>query len=422
MVCYLHVTSFLSLFQVFSPVVHKQEERWNWLKYNFDCVIITKKYVSESEQLREAMLCDLGKQTHGVAGEILLPSHLKRRCELTKNTFIQFIRAHKTWVLIISPFLLGVVSLTLGRYPISLTELISVLVGRLATLDHELPSVMETVIFEVRLPRILAAILVGGALSVAGSSYQGIFNNPLTSPDILGATAGASFGAAVAILMSWSVLPIQIASFLSGLAAVSITCIISSRIRQHNQVIILVLTGLLTGSVFNSLVSLVKYTADPYNKLPAISFWLLGSLSSVSMGDVLFLSIACLISLIALHLMRWNLNVLTFGDEEAQTLGVNTRKIRLFVILFSTLLTGSSVAITGAIGWVGLIVPHLARMLVGPDYRRLLPASFFLGAAFLLAVDTISRVLFPAEVPLGVLTSLIGAPFYIHLLTRSRRS
>ncbi len=368
------------------------------------------------------MLCDLGKQTHGVAGEILLPSHLKRRCELIRNTVVQFIKAHKTWVLIILPFLLGVISLTLGRYPISLKDLISVLVGRIAALDHGLPSVMETVILEMRLPRILAAIMVGGALSVAGSSYQGIFNNPLTSPDILGATAGASFGAAIAILMSWNVLPIQIISFLSGLAAVSITCIISSRIRQSNRVIILVLTGLLTGSVFNSLVSLVKYTADPYNKLPAISFWLLGSLSSVRMGDVLFLAVTCLISLIALYLMRWNLNVLTFGDDEAQTLGVNTRRTRLFVILFSTLLTGSSVAITGVIGWVGLIVPHLARMLVGPGYQRLLPASFFIGAAFLLAVDTISRVLFPVEVPLGVLTSLIGAPFYIYLLARPRRS
>jgi iron complex transport system permease protein len=346
---------------------------------------------------------------------------LKRRCIYIRKILAKFINAHKNWILIILPFLLGVYSLTLGKYPISLPELILVIKEKITALDYGLPPAMDTVIFEVRLPRILAAILVGGALSVAGSAYQGIFNNPLTSPDILGATAGASFGAAVAILKSWSVLPIQIASFLAGLAAVGVTCAISSRIRQSNQVLVLVLTGLLTGTVFNSLVSLAKYTADPYNKLPSISFWLMGSLNSIIIRDVMFLTIACVLSLIPLYLMRWNLNVLTFGDEEAQTLGVETRKTRLFVILFSTLLTGSCVAITGAIGWVGLIVPHLARLLVGSDYQRLLPASFFIGATFLLTVDTAARVLFPAEVPLGILTSLIGAPFYIYLLARSRR-
>jgi len=331
------------------------------------------------------------------------------------------LKKYKFGIMVIILILLCVVSLFLGKFPISYNDIYEILSVNFFGGNYAINPAMETVLFEVRLPRILSAVIIGGSLSVSGAAYQGIFNNPLVSPDILGATAGASLGAAIGIIFSWSILGIQINSFLLGILAVGVTWFVSTKVRQNNQVLVLVLSGMLVGTIFNSFVSLVKYVADPYNKLPAINFWLLGSLTAIDMGDVIVLTIISLISLIPLYLMRWNLNVLSFGDEEAQTLGIDTTKVRLTVIFFSTLLTASSVAVCGTVGWIGLVIPHLARNIAGPNYKVLLPTSFFMGGAFLLIVDTISRTIFSIEVPLGIITSLIGAPFYLWLLARSRR-
>lgn len=331
------------------------------------------------------------------------------------------LKKYKFSIMIITLIILGAISLTLGKFPISYNDIYEIISVRFLGKSYAINPAMETVLFDVRLPRILSAIIIGGSLSVSGAAYQGIFNNPLVSPDILGATAGASLGAAIGIIFSWSIIGIQINSFITGILAVAVTWFVSTKVRQNNQVLVLVLSGMLVGTIFNSFVSLIKYIADPYNKLPAINFWLLGSLTAIDMEDVLILLIINLVSLIPLYLMRWYLNVLSFGDEEAQTLGIDTNKIRLIIILFSTLLTASSVAVCGTIGWIGLVIPHLARTLAGPNYKILMPFSFFMGGAFLLIVDTISRTIFSIEVPLGIITSLIGAPFYLWLLAKSRR-
>lgn len=325
-------------------------------------------------------------------------------------------KTRKQLFLILLTIIMGALSISLGRYPISLTDIIYIIISNIFGLKHEIPEVVETVVFKIRLPRIFAAFLIGGSLSVAGASYQGIFNNPLVSPDILGVSAGAGFGAAVAILLSFNITGIQTVSFITGILAVIITIIISSKIKHGNQVLVIVLIGILVGTVFSSLISLTKFIADPYDKLPAITFWLMGSLTTITIKEVLMIIPPIILGLVPIYLIRWKLNVLSFGDEEAQTLGVDTKKTRLMVITCTTLLTASSVAVSGIIGWVGLVVPHMTRVLVGPDQQFLIPASFLLGGSFLLLVDTIARVLLPMEIPLGILTSLIGAPFFVWIL------
>lgn len=323
-------------------------------------------------------------------------------------------------ILLIAAFLL---SFTLGRYAISLPQLISIFIGKLFGLPATWPKTIETVLFQVRIPRIFAAMLIGGALATSGATYQGLFKNPIVSPDILGASAGAGFGAALAILMSFDIVGIQLSAFIIGIAAVFLTYTISSVIgRGNNAVLILILTGMVVSTLFSSFISLTKYVADPESKLPAITFWLMGGLSSIRINDTLVLLVPVLLGIIPLFLLRWKLNVLSFGDEEAQALGINTGKIRFVIIICSTLLTASAVSIGGIIGWIGLIIPHIARLVVGPNYKVLLPASMLIGSTFLLLVDDIARSAFVMEIPLGILTSLIGAPFFVYLLIKGRRS
>ncbi len=313
-------------------------------------------------------------------------------------------------------------SFMIGRYAISVPELLNVFLSKIFGYPTAWSDTIETVIFQVRIPRILAAMLVGSALSVSGATYQGLFKNPMVSPDILGASAGAGFGASFGILLSLGIVGIQISSFLSGLCAVALTFIISMLIgKGNNTVLILVLTGMVVSTLFSSFISMTKYLADPYSKLPAITFWLMGGLSGISMTDIKIIIVPILIGTVPLVLLRWKLNVLSFGDEEAKALGIDTSKLRLIFIICSTLLTAASVSICGMIGWIGLIIPHLARMLVGPNYKVLLPASFLIGSTFLLLVDDIARSVFPLEIPLGILTSLIGAPFFIYLLLKGRK-
>lgn len=326
-------------------------------------------------------------------------------------------------ILILILITVFLISFTIGRYSMSISELFTIVIGKITGAAPTWPIALETVLFKVRIPRIIVAILVGAALATSGATYQGLFKNPMVSPDILGASAGAGFGAAIAILMSFGVVGVQVSSFIFGLGAVALAYVISSIIgKGNNAILVLVLTGMVVSTVFSSLTSVTKYLADSDNKLPAITFWLMGGLSSVSTKDMLILLIPMILGAIPLFLLRWKLNVLSFGEEEAQALGINTQKIRLIIIFCSTLLSAASVAIGGMIGWIGLIIPHVARLIVGPNYKLLLPASAIIGATFLLIVDNIARSLLTVEIPLGILTSLIGAPFFLYLLLKGRRA
>jgi iron complex transport system permease protein len=318
----------------------------------------------------------------------------------------------------------GVVSLMLGRYYIPWRDM---LLTVWATLGGKIGApanfgTLQTVLFQVRLPRIIGAVLIGSALAVSGSAYQGMFKNPMVSPNILGTAAGAGFGAALGILLSLGIVGVQLLSFACGLLAVGLTYFVANRFdRGHNGTLVLVLAGMVIGTLFTSLISLTKYVADPYSKLPAITFWLMGSLASLNFKDIGLISIPIVMGAVPLLLLRWQLNVLSFGDEEARALGVDTKRTRAVVIFCATLMTAAAVSVSGMIGWVGLIIPHLARMLVGPNYKVLLPAAILIGGIYLLAVDDLARNLFAMEIPLGILTAMLGAPFFVYLLLKGKK-
>ena len=272
----------------------------------------------------------------------------------------------------------------------------------------------------MRLPRVAAAALVGAALAVSGAAYQGMFRNPMVSPDILGASTGAGFGAAVAILLGAGYFGISAAAFCCGLLAVAAAWLVS-RLSKADQAVSLILAGMMISSLFSAGTSFVKLVADTQQQLPAITYWLMGSLSSIKDKDVVFLAIPVALGMIPLFFLRWRMNLLTVGEEEAQTMGVNTRRLRGAVIVCATLLTSASVAVSGMIGWVGLVIPHFCRMLFGYDYRRLIPAGALFGAAFLLAVDDIARLVTTGELPLGILTAFVGAPLFLYLIATGGR-
>ena len=325
-------------------------------------------------------------------------------------------RAASYWVSTI--VLLGLVAaaFAVGRYPVSLNELVAVLAGQPVAAN------VETVVLQVRGPRVLAALLVGAALAAAGTAYQGMFRNPLVSPDILGVSTGAALGAVLAIFLSFNVFFTQMLAFAGGLAAVGLVYGVGSRLRGHDPLLALVLTGVVIGTLLGSVIALLKYLADPYNQLPAITFWLLGSLASIAPKDLLVTAPLALAGLVPMLLLRWRMNLLALPDDEARALGVDTRRLRTLVVACATLMTASVVAISGIIGWVGLLIPHAARLLVGPDFGRLLPLAMLMGAAFMLAVDTLCRTLAAIEVPPGVLTALIGTPFFLWLFALARRT
>jgi iron complex transport system permease protein len=309
----------------------------------------------------------------------------------------------------------------LGRFPISAADVATVLWSRLTGRPSGLPGSVEAVVLSVRGPRVVAAILTGSALATAGAAFQGLFRNPLVSPDILGASSGAALGAVVGIYLSLSIFGIQALAFAGGLAAVAAVYALGSALRAGDTTLALVLTGVVVGSLLGAGVGLVKYLADPYNQLPAMTFWLLGSLSGTDASDLLPLLGPVLAGTVVLLALRWRLNVMSLPDDEAQALGVATGPLRLAVVAAATLVTAASVAAAGVIGWVGLVVPHLARFLVGPDFSRLLPTAAILGGGYLLVIDTLARTLAPVEIPLGILTAVVGTPFFIWLLASSRR-
>jgi iron complex transport system permease protein len=313
------------------------------------------------------------------------------------------------------------VAIVLGPYQLAARDLFAFLVAKATGAASPLPLPAETVILQIRLPRVLAALAVGAALAASGAAYQSLFRNPLVSPDILGVSAGAALGAVVGIFLSLPVLAIEATSFAGGLTAVIIVYGIAAAIRGRDAVLVLVLAGVVIGALFGAGVGLLKYLADPYNQLPAITFWLLGSLAATNPRDLTSLLPAVAIGLIPLGLLRWQIDVMSLGEEEATALGLDTRMLRIVVIAAATLMTSAAVAASGIIGWVGLVVPHLARLMVGPAFARLLPISLLFGAGYLLAVDTAARTLGTVELPLGVLTAAFGTPVFLWLLAFSRR-
>ena len=307
-------------------------------------------------------------------------------------------------------------ALGVGRFPISIGEVLSLIGGKLFVSSPGTPSTAQIVLFDIRGPRVIAAFVVGGALAAAGAAYQNLFRNPLVSPDILGVSGGAALGAVLGIFFALPMLAIQGLAFAGGLLAVAAIYLIGQRIKGPDPMMTLVLTGVVTGSLFGAGVALTKYLADPYNQLPAMTYWLLGSFAGVTKGDLAVVIPLMLASLAPLWLLRWRINLLSLPDDEARALGLNIQPLRLTVIVAATLMTAAGVAICGMVGWVGLVVPHAVRLLVGAEFSRLLPLAVLLGGTFMVVVDTIGRSIAQIEVPPGVLTAAIGTPIFIWLM------
>lgn len=329
----------------------------------------------------------------------------------------------KLWVLAIAILVAFVLSFAIGRYAVSPMTTVEILASKIIAIPRHWTSQAETIVLDIRLPRIATAMLVGLALSTSGAAYQGLFRNPLVSPDILGVSAGAGFGASIGILFASGPLIVQALAFACGLLAVMSTYAVAARFGQTGETtLVLILSGIIIGALFSALISTIKYVADPDNTLPAITYWLMGGLSSVDASDVYVSAGPILAGFTVLMLLRWNLNVMAFGEEEARALGVNTTLVRSAVIVSATLMTASAVAISGVVGLVGLVVPHIARAYVGPNFSALIPGSALLGILFVLVMDNLARSLFTAELPLEVLTEIVGAPFFLFLLSRARRA
>ena len=308
------------------------------------------------------------------------------------------------------------ISFCIGRYGISYQELTE------ALFNHTENPFINVILFNVRLPRIIMALLAGGVLSMAGTSYQAVFRNPMVSPDILGVSSGAACGASVGILLSLNSFGIQIISFGFGLLAVFITYGISKILKKGNdEILMLILTGMIISALFGSAISLLKYVADQDTKLPAITFWMMGSLTSVTTSDIKSLLPSLMIGIIPLMLISWKLNALSLSEDEAFSLGINPARIRLITILCATLITASIISFTGLIGWIGLIIPHFCRFVIGADTRKLMPFSLLCGAIFLLWVDNISRSITALEIPIGIITSITGAPAFLLFLAKGKR-
>jgi iron complex transport system permease protein len=317
---------------------------------------------------------------------------------------------------------LALIAFSIGRFSISPGDLLMVLWAKISGSTHALPAAYDAVIFQIRGPRVIAAMLIGAALAGAGAVYQNMFRNPLVSPDILGVSSGAALGAVLAIFLSLPILALQGFAFAGGLLAVAMVYFIGNAVRGHDPILALILTGVVVGTLLGSGIAMMKYLADPYNQLPAITFWLLGSLSSISPKDLWVAVPLVLVGLIPIFLLRWRMNLLSLSDDEARALGVNVAMLRLVIVTCATLITAAAVAISGIIGWIGLLIPHAARLLIGPEFARMLPLTLLLGASYLLAVDTLARTMASIEIPPGVLTALIGTPLFLWLLavTHSR--
>lgn len=312
----------------------------------------------------------------------------------------------------------SIVSLMEGRVDIPALTVIKILFSDILSLDKTWSPTIGSVIIDVRMPRLLAGLLVGAGLSISGASFQGLFRNPLVSPHILGVAAGSGFGAAFAILLFDDIIVTQIFSFAFGMLAVILTYLLS-RVYRSTPVLMMVLSGIIVGALFSALTSFIKYVADPMNKMPAIIFWLLGSLNNVGNKDLKIVAPVISVCTGILLMIRWRINVIAMGDEDARALGVNTELTKAIIIVCATVITAASVCVSGIIGWIGLVIPHIGRILVGPDHRYLLPVSLLAGAGYLVFVDTLARTALVTELPIGILTAIIGAPIFAYLLRKN---
>ena len=316
-------------------------------------------------------------------------------------------------ILIVLPILTALASLMLGRIFIAPSEVFSALFK-----DPDIKPLILMTVTQIRLPRILLALLAGAGLSVAGCVFQSLFDNPLATPDTLGVASGASFGAALALLLHLGMVGVQLTSFTFGLVAVVLTFLAGSGKSKGMSAI--VLSGIMIGSLFSSFFSLIKFVADEESELPAITYWLMGSLSGAGYKNLIFGAPAILFGLIVIYLIRWKLNLLPLREEEAVSTGVNIKALRVVTMLCATLMTASVISMCGQVGWVGLLIPHMCRMMVGSNHKRLIPFSISIGAAFMVAVDTVARSATASEIPISILTAIIGAPFFIYLMRRTR--
>ena len=313
-----------------------------------------------------------------------------------------------------------ILSFSMGRFPVGPVELMRILLSKVLPIEADWTRQAESVVFNIRLPRIAAASLIGAALSLSGLVFQMIFRNPMVSPDVLGTTSGAGFGAAIALLIHLPSQMLPAFAFIFGLSAVFLVWQIGNRV-PRNQVLGLILGGIMISALFESGTSFIKLVADPNDELPAITYFLMGSLAGAGRREIGIILLPMVISALPVILLSWRLNLLSLPEEEARSLGVNTKAIRAVMIAAASLMTASSVAVAGMIGWVGLVIPHITRMIAGPDARKAVPASMILGAAFLTAVDSVARTASYQEIPIGILTSFIGAPFFLYLIIREGR-
>ena len=314
------------------------------------------------------------------------------------------------------PFLAALVCLGIGRYELTVFETLEAIYD--AVSGASVDATVQSVLFKVRLPRIILALLVGAGLAVAGTSFQSLFSNPLATPDTLGVATGASFGAVIALLLCNNSVVVQLSALGFGLLSLAITCLVS-KMNGRSSIIMVVLSGMVVSSIFQALVSLVKYTADTEEKLPAITYWLMGSMSRATTSALLIGAPFIIVGIIILFALRWRLNILSLNEDEAKSLGVNVKKLRVLVMIAATMVTASCVSMCGQVGWVGLLVPHAARMIYGSDNKKLIPAGIGMGATFMIVIDTIARAATSAEIPVSILTALIGAPFFVLLLRKT---
>lgn len=309
-----------------------------------------------------------------------------------------------------------IICLGIGRYSLSPLQIIQAFADSITGSDGD--AMAKTVIFKVRFPRILLALAAGAGLACSGTAFQGLFSNPLATPDTLGVASGASFGAVLAMMFHWNLLGIQALALIFGLVSCFLTCQIS-RIKGKASIIMIILSGVVISSLFQALVSIVKYMADPEDELPSITYWLMGSMSSVTYKSLLFGVPFIIIGLAVIWALKWRLNILSLNEDEAKSMGMNIKLIRLLIIVSSSLITASVISMCGQIGWVGLLIPHISRMLLGSNNRTVVPLSISFGAIFMAVIDTFARSASSAEIPISILTAIIGAPVFISLLRKT---
>lgn len=321
-------------------------------------------------------------------------------------------------LLILFPLFFIFLSIMIGSYKMDPIVVLKIIIGKFTGNTYGIDPLTINVLWTARLPRIFSAAMVGAALSVSGAVFQSLFKNPLASPYTLGVSNGAGFGAALGIVLSAGVVGIQLSSIGFGLLTVGITFILAARSKKST--VTLVLAGMLVGSLFASLVSLLKFVADPFDKLPQIVFWLMGSLNGSSFEKLIRILPLYLVSMLLIYLFKWKINILSMGDQEARSFGVNVQRDRKIIIIASSVLTALVVSISGIIGWVGIVIPHFARMLVGPDFRKIFPVSISLGIAYLVVIDDICRAVSTTEIPIGVITGILGAPLFIYFIYKRK--